>query len=59
MLGDLGADYRFVINDKEDAVKKNILISEGRKEFLIRRMPYWDNLVRTRSGRYIILSAGE
>lgn len=60
MLGDLGADYRSVINDKEDAIKKNMLISKERKEFLIRRMPYWDNLVRTRSGLYSInLSATE
>ena len=60
MLGDLGADYRRVINDKEGAVKKNTLLSKERKEFLIKRMPYWDQLIRTRSGGYAInLDAAE
>ncbi|MBI5099589.1 MAG: DUF4263 domain-containing protein [Nitrospirae bacterium] len=44
----LSGDY-CLIHDKESAVKKNSLISRKRKDFLIRRIPYWDNLGEIRS----------
>jgi hypothetical protein len=45
-LGPNLAEYYSSIYDKEKAVLKNDLISEKRKEFLIKRIPYWDDFGR-------------
>lgn len=36
-----------IIKNKEKAVQKNPYISKKRKDFLIHRIPYWDNLVQS------------
>jgi hypothetical protein len=41
-LGPNLAQYYSYINEKEQAVSNNNLISKERKEFLINRIPYWD-----------------
>jgi hypothetical protein len=41
-LGPNLADYRSIIKNKESAVIKNDLITRERKEFLLKRIPYWD-----------------
>lgn len=51
-LGPLEAEYRALVSEKEEAVNTNSLISPERREFLIRRIPYWDEWVRKRSGGY-------
>lgn len=53
-LGPLEAGYRSIVTGKEEAVGRNALMGRERKEFVIRRIPYWDNWARTRSGSYRI-----
>lgn len=45
-LGPMVAEDYAIINDKENAVSNNELISKERKEFLIKRIPYWDEFGR-------------
>ncbi|HEV8326389.1 MAG TPA: Shedu immune nuclease family protein [Nitrospiraceae bacterium] len=58
-LGPLGAGYRAVISDKEEAATRKILIGPERREFLVRRFPYWDAWARSNSGRYTFSLGGE
>jgi hypothetical protein len=41
-LGPTYADWHSKIVGKEDAVKRNRSITPARKEFLLKRIPYWD-----------------
>ncbi len=40
------ANYRSVIRNMDKAISKNLLITEERKAFLIKRLPYWDKFGR-------------
>ncbi|MFQ5875171.1 MAG: Shedu immune nuclease family protein [Dehalococcoidia bacterium] len=54
-LGPMWAEYRLYIRNKEDAVKRNLLITKERKEFLLDRLPYWDDWAKSKSkGRWIV-----
>ncbi len=46
-LHSLTADILAIIKNKESAVQKNLYISKERKDFLTRRIPYWDDLVQS------------
>lgn len=56
-LGPMNAEDWSIIRDKKLAVMNSSYISDERKDFLIRRWPYWDEWAK--SGRRGIISVGD
>ncbi|KKK68145.1 hypothetical protein LCGC14_2947010 [marine sediment metagenome] len=56
-LGPMDAEDWSIIRDKKQAVLNNTYISTERKDFLIRRWPYWDEWAK--SGKRGTISAGD